>query len=283
MTHRRRAAHVAAGTERAADRPPTAAASRRTPAERRRSTATRTARRRGDADRGSTATSAEDGRPARALAPAERDEYLDSLRRLQADFENYQKRMRQQQAEQVGPGRRGTWSTSCCRCSTRSTWPRTTSSESPTSSEAQGAAWPRRGAAARHPRQGGPRADRPARRAVRPDRARGGRRTCRHGRGRRADGRRDRSSTRCCGPGTAGRAGAAPGHGPGAGVKLSTMAASANGSRRTTTRCSGSSPTATDKEITRAYRKLAKQHHPDANPGSEERFKEITRRLRRPR
>ena len=34
--------------------------------------------------------------------------------------------------------------------------------------------------------------------------------------------------------------------------------------------------TATDKEITRAYRKLAKEHHPDANPGSEERFKEIS-------
>ncbi len=33
---------------------------------------------------------------------------------------------------------------------------------------------------------------------------------------------------------------------------------------------------ATDKEITRAYRKLAKQYHPDANPGSEERFKEIS-------
>src|ERR1700720_1374852 len=33
---------------------------------------------------------------------------------------------------------------------------------------------------------------------------------------------------------------------------------------------------ATDKEITRAYRKLAKQYHPDHNPGSEERFKEIS-------
>ncbi len=33
---------------------------------------------------------------------------------------------------------------------------------------------------------------------------------------------------------------------------------------------------ASDKEITRAYRKLAKQYHPDANPGSEERFKEIS-------
>ena len=35
-------------------------------------------------------------------------------------------------------------------------------------------------------------------------------------------------------------------------------------------------PTASDKEITRAYRKLAKEYHPDANPGSEERFKEIS-------
>jgi molecular chaperone DnaJ len=34
--------------------------------------------------------------------------------------------------------------------------------------------------------------------------------------------------------------------------------------------------TATEKEITRAYRKLAKQYHPDANPGTEDRFKEIS-------
>ena len=33
--------------------------------------------------------------------------------------------------------------------------------------------------------------------------------------------------------------------------------------------------TASDKEIARAYRKLAKQYHPDAHPGSEERFKEV--------
>ena len=38
----------------------------------------------------------------------------------------------------------------------------------------------------------------------------------------------------------------------------------------------GVAPSATDKEITKAYRKLAKEHHPDANPGSEERFKEIS-------
>jgi molecular chaperone DnaJ len=33
---------------------------------------------------------------------------------------------------------------------------------------------------------------------------------------------------------------------------------------------------ATDTEIRRAYRKLAKQNHPDANPGKEDRFKEIS-------
>ncbi len=41
----------------------------------------------------------------------------------------------------------------------------------------------------------------------------------------------------------------------------------------------GASPSATDKELSRAYKKLAKEHHPDANPGnknSEERFKEIS-------
>jgi len=35
------------------------------------------------------------------VARAERDEYLDSLRRLQAEFENYKKRVSKQQADQV--------------------------------------------------------------------------------------------------------------------------------------------------------------------------------------
>ena len=35
------------------------------------------------------------------VALAERDEYLDSLRRLQAEFENYKKRVMKQQADQV--------------------------------------------------------------------------------------------------------------------------------------------------------------------------------------
>ncbi|MGI8983209.1 MAG: DnaJ domain-containing protein, partial [Acidimicrobiales bacterium] len=33
---------------------------------------------------------------------------------------------------------------------------------------------------------------------------------------------------------------------------------------------------ATDTEIRRAYRKLAKENHPDAHPGKEDRFKEIS-------
>src|SRR5919107_619332 len=38
----------------------------------------------------------------------------------------------------------------------------------------------------------------------------------------------------------------------------------------------GVSDSATEKEIKSAYRKLSKQHHPDQNPGSEERFKDIS-------
>lgn len=38
----------------------------------------------------------------------------------------------------------------------------------------------------------------------------------------------------------------------------------------------GVSESATDSEVTRAYRKLAKKYHPDAHPGSDERFKEIS-------
>ena len=38
----------------------------------------------------------------------------------------------------------------------------------------------------------------------------------------------------------------------------------------------GVASTATEDQIRRAYRKLAKQYHPDAHPGSEDRFKEVS-------
>src|SRR4051794_3113783 len=38
----------------------------------------------------------------------------------------------------------------------------------------------------------------------------------------------------------------------------------------------GVSESASDKEITKAYRKLAKENHPDSHPGREEKFKEIS-------
>jgi molecular chaperone GrpE len=40
----------------------------------------------------------------RAVAEAQRDEYLDSLRRLQAEFDNYRKRVQKQQAEAAERG-----------------------------------------------------------------------------------------------------------------------------------------------------------------------------------
>ena len=64
---------------------------------------------------------------------AERDEYLDALQRLQADFENYRKRVAAPAGRSSRPGRRGARRASCCRCSTRST------SRAPTSAAGRGA------------------------------------------------------------------------------------------------------------------------------------------------
>ena len=68
---------------------------------------------------------AEEADPKELLA-RERDEYLLALQRTQADFENYRKRVGAPAGRAVGAARRATSSTSCCPCSTRSTWPRPT-------------------------------------------------------------------------------------------------------------------------------------------------------------
>ena len=75
------------------------------------------------------------------LASVERDEYLDLARRVQAEFENYKRRVETQRAEQRGPAAERPRAASCCRCSTpatprrpraRRTWPRPQPSCSPT-------------------------------------------------------------------------------------------------------------------------------------------------------
>ena len=87
-----------------------------------------------------------------------------------------------------------------------------------------------------------------------------------------------RWSTRCCAPATAGGARCCARRWSGCGGE---MAPQREWFEKDYYKVLGVASTATDKEITKAYRKLAKQYHPDANPGSEDRFKEISRRLRR--
>ena len=169
---------------------------------------------------------------------------------------------------------------SCSRCSTPSTSPSPTSRGAELGAEAKAPARPDRGAAARRPGEGGARADRRRRASpsTRPSTTpwptsarRGGRAD---GDGRAAVAQVDAGRVPLARPGSTGWSGSrvAPAGrwSEGARAERDTWRPSASGSRRTTTRSSGSPTTATDKEITSAYRKLAKQYHPDANPGSED-------------
>ena len=211
-------------------------------------------------------------------ARRERDEFLDLAQRVQADFENYKKRMLRQQTDHLeraaedlvtkvlpvldafdlarahlGEGddalARGQGPRGRLDAARRHRWPARASSASATPGEPF---------------------DPTTHEAV--DRVNADHRRC-HGAG--ADrGRCERPGHR---RGAARRVpvegtGDPPGHGAGAGV----MVAQREWLDKDYYQVLGVASTATDKEITRAYRKLAKQFHPDANPGSEDRFKEIS-------
>ena len=122
----------------------------------------------GPAGQGAARPSSRHRAPRRSLA-AERDEYLDALRRLQADFDNFRKRSLRQQTELLETRHRGSLHPSCCPCSTPSTSPPSTcASQDEPERRRQG---PRadRLASSRRPRPRGPRADRRRRRPLRPD------------------------------------------------------------------------------------------------------------------
>ena len=81
------------------------------------------------------------------------------------------------------------------------------------------------------------------------------------------------------GPGAAARHGQGHGLIQVAQIEGARWRRSVSGSRRTTTRSSGSPTPPPRRTITSAYRKLARQYHPDANPddkAAEERFKEVS-------
>ena len=233
-----------------------------------------------------------------ALALNQRDEYLDSLRRLQAEFENYKKAGGQAAGRSGSPGRRCPWWTRCCpvldtldlatqhlgdadSADGRALLAVTSQLHDvlakegleridplgeqfdPTAHEAVGhlpaedvppspvARKPRRGSTGELRAGGGPG------HAARVPLA-GGR-----------------------GP---------PGHGDGAGltarrrqegISRHRVAPQREWFEKDYYKTLGVSSTATPKEITSAYRKLAKQHHPDTNPGHEETLQGDLRGLRR--